>query len=85
MAKNHENYQYPGGTTGIYNRINRITVRTGGESTAHCNGNHTGQIDSLGSGVDPRSVIERTTQPEELHVQRSRIHEGNPPVKDIDV
>ena len=82
MAKDHEQKVYAGG---IRNRINRITVRTGGLSTAHCNSNFTGQTDALGSGIAPRSVIERTTKPEELNVQRSRIHEGTPPVMDNDV
>jgi hypothetical protein len=81
MAKNHENKVYAGG---IRNRINRITLRTSGESTAHCNSNFTDQNDGA-SAIEPRSVISRTTKPDELEVQRSRIHEGNPPVKDNDV
>ena len=76
MAKNHEEKVYAGG---IRNRINRITMRTGGLSTAHY------QDSGTGSTNEPRTVIERTTKPEELNVQRSRINEGTPPVKDNDV
>lgn len=57
MAKNHENYQYPGG---IRNRINRITLRATGESVAHYNGPHTDQHNDV-DAYDPRSVISRTT------------------------
>ena len=84
MAKNHETKVYSGG---IRNRINRVTMRTGGASTAHYNSNFTGQGVETSGIYDPapRSVIERTMRPEELNVQRSRIHEGNPPVMDNDV
>lgn len=57
MAKNHENKQYPGG---IRNRINRITLRTSGDSTAHYNGPHTDQHNDVDT-FDARSVISRTT------------------------
>lgn len=77
MAKNHEDKVYAGG---IRNRINRITLRTGGDSTASYNSNFTGQTIG-GSGIDPRSVISRTTRPEEPPVERSS-QEG---VKDNDV
>lgn len=86
MAKNHEVKVYDGG---IRNRINRVVMRTGGESTAHYNADFYGQgsgVNPMGSGsVDPRSVIERTVRPTELPVQRDEIHQGNPPVMDNDV
>lgn len=86
--KNHENKVYAGG---IRNRINRVTMRTGGESTAHYNSNFFGQgdIDETyhpGSGLVPKnSVVDRTVRPDELPVQRDEIHQGNPPVMDNDV
>ena len=82
--KNHETKVYAGG---IRNRINRVTMRTGGESTAHYNSNFSGQgVETSGVySVQPNSVTSRTTKPEELNVQRSRIAEGNPPVMDNDV
>lgn len=53
MAKNHEDKVYSGG---IRNRINRITMRTTGNTIGHYNGPHTDQ-----ASYDPRSVISRTT------------------------
>jgi hypothetical protein len=52
MAINYETKVYPGG---LRNRINRITMRTGGRSVATYNDGHTDQ------GYDTRSVIGRTT------------------------
>ena len=70
MAKNHEGKVYAGG---IRNRINRVVVRTG-EASLHYNSNFTDQNEpSTGTAYDPRSLVERTTKPTELNVQRSRI------------
>ena len=80
MAKNHEGKVYAGG---IRNRINRVVVRTG-EASLHYNSNFTDQNNGV-TAYGARSLVERTTKPTELNVQRSRINEGTPPVKDNDV
>lgn len=53
MATDYENKVYPGG---IRNRINRVTMKTGGRSTASYNDAHTDQ-----ANYAPRSVIRRIT------------------------